>query len=135
MFTRDRTRSTDPGKIATVLGAGTCMEGTLTGDGSVRIDGCMNGTIEVAGDVIVAETAKVQARICARTVKISGTVDGDVHSTGLVELASSAVVSGDVSCADLVVDKGAVLNGCTRMPGDASGGASADSRSDAGQAK
>ncbi|MFO8060911.1 MAG: polymer-forming cytoskeletal protein [Bacillota bacterium] len=121
MFAREKTRAPDPGKVATILGAGTSLEGTLTGEESVRLDGFLKGSVDIAGDVIVAETAKVQAKICARAVKIAGTVEGDIHSKGLVELTSTAVVEGDVICVDLVVDKGAVLNGSTRMSEESAG--------------
>ncbi len=115
MFSRQKDRPIDPGKIATVLGAGTRVEGSLTGDGSVRIDGFLKGSIDIAGDVVIAEKAKVQARICARAVKAAGTIEGDICSAGLVELEATAVVHGDVRCTHLVVDRGAVLNGSTKM--------------------
>lgn len=120
MFSREKEKRIDPGKISTVLGAGTCVEGALTGDGSVRIDGFLKGSIDIAGDVVVAEKAKVQARICARAVKAAGTIQGDICSAGLVELEATAVVHGDVRCTHLVVDKGAVLNGSTKMGNEGS---------------
>lgn len=117
MFARRDTESkTDASAIDTVIGENTQIQGTIEGEGSLRIDGEVEGTIRVAGDVTVGESGCVlAAQIEARSIKIAGRIQGDVTAEKLVEMAASATVDGDIQCSDLAVDKGAVFKGKSLM--------------------
>ncbi len=118
MFARDKKEQADPHKICTVVGADARIEGTLKSGGSLRVDGWVKGGVEVDGDVTVSEAGEVVARISASTVRVAGTVRGNICSRGAVEMTADAVVEGDVYCECLVIDKGAVFNGTSHMAGE-----------------
>lgn len=119
MFARDkREQAADPHKISTVLGADARIEGTVKAGTSLRVDGWVKGSVEVDGDVMVGDTGEVIARISAHTVRVAGTVRGNICSRGVVELTADAVVEGDVYCDSLIIDKGAVFNGTSHMAGE-----------------
>lgn len=118
MFARDRKEQQgDLRKISTVIGADARVEGTLQSGGSLRVDGWVKGGVEVDGDVVVGDSGEIIARICANTVRIAGTVRGNICSRGAVEMTADAVVEGDVHCDTLIIDKGAVFNGTAYMAG------------------
>lgn len=64
------------GRAETVIGANTRFVGTLNAEGNVRIDGAVEGDIEVVGNLIIGETGRVIATIKARNVHVSGAVKG-----------------------------------------------------------
>jgi len=80
------------GKPETVVGPGTSFVGTLKSDGNIRIDGSVEGDVEILGNLIVGETGRVIATIKAQNVHISGAVKGEVtaveqtHGPSLVSL-------------------------------------------------
>src|SRR5262245_25710878 len=67
-----------PVGFETVLGAGSVMEGTLSSKGNVRLDGDFTGTLEITGNVLIGETAKINADVDARNISIAGAVRGNV---------------------------------------------------------
>ena len=47
------------GKPETVIGTNTSIVGTLKSDGNIRIDGSVEGDIEILGNLIIGETGRV----------------------------------------------------------------------------
>lgn len=73
-------------------GKDTRLEGKIfTGNGKFRVEGYILG--EVNGVAIeVGETALIEGKIHAGTLKIEGTVKGEVVATDLVEISSRGVL-------------------------------------------
>ncbi len=98
-----------------IIGKGTEFKGTLKDKDSIRIDGKIEGKIQVEGNVIVGEDGIVRADIRAKSISIEGKVIGNVDCQGKVELFPSGVLQGNVKAHGLVIPKGAVFNGECRM--------------------
>lgn len=107
--TEDHARTFD-----TALGAGSVLEGKLISDGNVRLDGKLNGTLEIGENVLVGTTAEIEADIAAKHVSIAGTVRGDV-SGERVHLLSTARVIGNINARSLVTEDGAFIDGRITM--------------------
>src|SRR5437867_3331207 len=60
------------------LGKGSRVEGKLTFEGTVQIDGQVEGEIEAQDSVIIGETAVINAHISAGTIVVKGKVNGDL---------------------------------------------------------
>jgi cytoskeletal protein CcmA (bactofilin family) len=90
--------------IRSLVGEGMSVRGELSFADGLRIDG------EVIGDVI-SENARVQGKVKAGHVIISGEVLGPVHSDVLLELQPKARVIGDVRYEALEMHQGAVIEG------------------------
>jgi cytoskeletal protein CcmA (bactofilin family) len=99
----------------TVIGPGCELEGTLKSDGNIRIDGIFSGTLEILGNVLVGELAKVEAHINAKNISIAGTIRGDVTGKK-VQLLRTARVWGDITAAALTTEEGAFIDGKISMP-------------------
>jgi cytoskeletal protein CcmA (bactofilin family) len=115
LFSKDKGPVVGPGKIENVLGASTHVEGRLTSDGNVRVDGVFEGSIETAGNVIIGEQARVMADIIASGVQVWGAVKGDITAAGRLEILSSGRVWGDIKVAALLIDEGGVYRGQCMM--------------------
>lgn len=91
------------------------IHGTVKFAGTLDIEGKVFGDImAVDGSdalVRVREQGAVEGEISAPKVMINGTVKGDVHSSKHLELASKAVVHGNVHYSVIEMVKGAEVNG------------------------
>ena len=103
-----------PVGFETVLGVGTTLKGDLKCQGNIRLDGTFEGTLEIDGNVLVGETAKITADINAKNVSIAGAVRGDV-SGKKVQLLRTARVWGDISATAMSTEEGAFIDGKITM--------------------
>jgi cytoskeletal protein CcmA (bactofilin family) len=101
----------DPSRIE----PGCELSGRLVIGRPVRVEGELRGEIESASTVVVAEGGAVEGPIRARTVEIHGAVAGDVAASREVVIHAGGRLHGDVETPSLVIERGAVFNGRTRM--------------------
>jgi len=103
------------GELNALLGRGSEFEGKLTFEGTVRIDGKFTGTI-ITGDVlVVGEGAKVSAEITCGSIIVHGEVQGNVRAKNAVELHHPAKMRGNVESPSLMVEKGVIFEGQSKM--------------------
>ena len=94
------------------IGQGVVVEGRITSSQDLRIDGRVEGTIEVGDHALMVGTrATVKANLVARSILISGTVIGNVTATDRLDLQATGSVEGDISSPRLVMIDGAVVKG------------------------
>jgi cytoskeletal protein CcmA (bactofilin family) len=103
---------TDERRVTAWIGQGVVVEGRITSGQDLRIDGKVEGTIEV-GDhgLIIGASAEVKANLVARTMVISGTVTGNVSATERVDLHATGSVEGDITTPRLIMAEGAFVKG------------------------
>jgi cytoskeletal protein CcmA (bactofilin family) len=100
-----------------LLGRGSEFDGKLTFEGTVRIDGKFTGTI-VSNDVlVVGEGAKISAEITCGTIIVHGEVNGNIKARNTVELHHPAKVRGNIETPTLMIEKGVMFEGQTKMEG------------------
>jgi cytoskeletal protein CcmA (bactofilin family) len=117
MFSKER--RPDPDVIDVSLGPRATWSGNLRCDGSIRIDGVMEGgELETLGNVIIGPDAKVMANIRARTVSISGAYNGQIDAQR-VELLEGGRAWGVIKVVSFLLDEGAYLRGELIMQGEA----------------
>ena len=103
------------------LGQGSRVEGKLSFEGSVRIDGQVEGEISAQEMVILGETADVSAQIVANTIVVQGRVTGDLNARKRVELKAPASVAGNITTPCLGIHEGVVFEGHCSLGGSAVG--------------
>ena len=100
-----------------LLGRGSEFDGKLTFEGTVRIDGKFTGSI-VSNDVlVVGEGAKISAEITCGTIIVHGEINGNIKARNTVELHHPAKVRGNVETPVLMIEKGVMFEGQTKMEG------------------
>jgi cytoskeletal protein CcmA (bactofilin family) len=105
------------GDLNALLGRGSEFDGKLTFEGTVRIDGKFNGTIVTSDVLVVGEGAKVSAEITCGTIIIHGEVTGNVKARVAVEMHAPARVRGNVETPALMIERGVLFEGQTKMDG------------------
>lgn len=97
------------------LGEGTSFKGNLTFEGTVRVDGKMEGEIFTKDTLVVGEGATVKATIHTGVLVVGGTVHGNIVAEKKVELHSSARLFGNLSTPLLSIAEGVVFEGSCTM--------------------
>ncbi len=100
-----------PGTLDTVVGSQTEFLGKVSGSGSIRIDGRLQGEVDVEGDAFVGQDGVVVADIHARDIVIAGEVRGNLHSAGRLELLPTSRLFGDIHAVRLAIADGAMFRG------------------------
>jgi cytoskeletal protein CcmA (bactofilin family) len=99
----------------TLISKGTRIVGDIHFSGDLQIEGTVQGNVlvENGGDakLVVAEKGVVEGEIRVPRVVINGKVVGNVFSSKHVELASKAVVEGNVHYQLIEMVKGSQVNG------------------------
>ena len=97
------------------LGKGSRVEGRLTFEGSVQIDGQVEGEIYAHDSVIIGDSAVISAQIQAEVVVIKGKVTGDIAGRKRVELRAPGKLSGNITTPSLVIHEGVFFEGHCSM--------------------
>ena len=105
----------DAGQINGLIDRGCSVEGKLTFDGTVQINGDFRGEILSDGTLIVGSDARLNAKIQVDTIVIEGNVEGQIEAKQKIELRRGATLIGDVSSPALAVEEGAVFHGRCQM--------------------
>lgn len=105
------------GDLDTLLGKGSEFDGKLTFRGQVRIDGKYSGQIQTDETLVIGPAAKVNADISAGTVIISGTVEGTIRATQVVELHKNARVKGTIEAPNVTMEREVTFDGTMKMEG------------------
>ena len=106
---------TAPAATDLLLGRGVRFEGKLTFAGTVRIDASFVGTIVTDDVLVVGEAARIDANITCGMIVVHGEVNGNIQAKAGVEIRAAAKVRGDLETPSLVIEKGALFQGASRM--------------------
>ncbi|MDB4991592.1 MAG: hypothetical protein JWN04_6770 [Myxococcaceae bacterium] len=103
-------------ELVALLGEGAEFEGKLIFEGRARIDGKFRGDIVSDGTLVIGDRAEVEASISVGVlIVLGGTVRGDVRAQRTVELHAPAKVFGNITAPQLMIDRGVVFEGQSRL--------------------
>lgn len=102
-------------EINAFVGKGVSFKGVISYNGTVRIDGNLDGEIHTEGVLLVGEDAVLTAKITAGTVVCKGKITGDISAREKVKLRAPAVVNAGVKAPLLAMEEGVVFNGTLEM--------------------
>jgi cytoskeletal protein CcmA (bactofilin family) len=109
------------GPMNTLLGKGSSFNGTLKVEGGIRIDGQLEGQLEISGTLVVGKEGQLKAEIRAKDAIIGGKVTGNLTAANKIELQSGAHFSGDIKCRGLIIDNDVYFDGTSKMTGGGEG--------------
>ena len=98
-----------------LIGETTNINGDLSTDDDLRIDGIVNGNIKSNKRIIIGTTATINGNISANTIEINGTVKGNIVASEILILKETAILEGDISVTKLSINTGAKFNGKCSM--------------------
>ena len=120
MTEREVPKAAEASTASAFLGKGSRVTGKLVFEGTVRLEGHVEGEITAQDTLVVGETAVINAQINGTSIVVHGTIKGDVTARKRLEIHAPGKVYGNISVPSLVIHEGVVFEGqCTMGGGDA----------------
>jgi cytoskeletal protein CcmA (bactofilin family) len=108
------------GEPTAIIGKSVQIRGEVKGNEDLIIEGLVEGTITLTEHrLTVGANARVTANVTARDVVVQGSLHGDIHAAGRVELRTGSSVNGDIRAARLSVEDNAIFSGKVELDGTA----------------
>lgn len=108
-------------EITTIIGRGAECNGDFNAEGSIRVDGVVEGDVTVTGTLIVGVAGCINGDINAKVIIVGGEVIGNLNAPEKIELTSTARVLGDIVTTTIIIDERAVFQGNCNMNQDVTG--------------
>ena len=116
MFGKEGEQLPGEGKMNSIIGKGCKITGTiLVSEGTLRIDGEFEGTIQVPDTLVIGKDGHVKAEIKVKSAVVGGTIIGNIDAKEKVELQAGSRVEGDIKTTRLVIDEGVFFEGNCKM--------------------
>ena len=100
------------------LDRGSHLQGDLTFEETFRIDGKFEGKIRSGSELILGETAEVQAEVEVGRISINGTFRGKIRAKERIDLLPSARVFAELASPIVKIEEGARFEGSCQMGGE-----------------
>lgn len=105
----------------TIISTGVVIDGKLSSNGNVRVDGIVKGDVKADGNVTVGENGEINGEITAEVVTVGGKVTGTVLGKEKIVMEPKANLKGDIVTKILVVEAGAKFDGNSNMSSGGTG--------------
>ena len=103
--------------IKAYLGSDALFKGTLSFEGTVRIDGKFEGVVSTKDTLVIGETGDMQADVEVGTLICKGNLRGTVVASKKIEMHPASKITGNVQTPAVSIELGAVLDGHLNMTG------------------
>lgn len=97
--------------MTALVGVNTEFRGIIHYNGTVRIDGRIEGEIHTDGVLLIGKDAVIRATVSAGSIVSCGRIFGDVTATESVKLIAPAVLKGSVTTPQLSMEEGVCFRG------------------------
>ena len=104
------------GGDSAVIGRSIQINGDLRGDEDLRIEGDVNGTVELKNNSLtIGKEGRVKADVYARSIAVDGETMGDLYATERISIHVNARVQGNVISPRVSIEEGAHFKGSIEM--------------------
>lgn len=111
----------EAGGTVSVVGPGMEVVGEVKCDGTIRIEGRVEGSIDASKSVVIGREGNVAGDITTREIVVAGSVAGTITGEARVELQDTCQIEGNVHSPCIKLDEGGKVDGRLHM-GHMSGG-------------
>ena len=113
----DTIQSPNGDQVTAHLGKGSQISGKLCFEGAALIEGNVQGEITAQDNLMIGESAVVDAQLSVDSIVIIGKVTGDIIARGRIEIRAPGKVCGNITTPSLVIHEGVVFEGQCSMSG------------------
>ena len=104
-----------PTPSGALLSRGVSIKGSIKFLNELLIDGEVEGTIDSTGTLTIGEHARICGEIRTKSVKVRGTVEGNMFVTERCELQAGCTLRGDIEAPRLMVEENATFCGSAKV--------------------
>jgi cytoskeletal protein CcmA (bactofilin family) len=117
--------NTQPGRegVISIIGPGMKVVGDCDTEGTLRIEGSVEGTVRAGKAVVVGKDGVVDGDIVTQDSVIGGRVTGSIVAESRLELQATCVIEGQIKARRIKLEEGGKVNGMVQI-----GEVSADGR-------
>ncbi|OGQ83430.1 MAG: hypothetical protein A2289_16430 [Deltaproteobacteria bacterium RIFOXYA12_FULL_58_15] len=95
----------------TVIGESIVIDGEITGNEDLVVQGTVKGRIQLTESLFVEESGAVEAEIETQNVEVSGKVTGNITAVDKVELKAECRMVGDIKAPRILMADGSSYRG------------------------
>lgn len=108
----------EQGEITAFLGKGTEFKGVVSFEGTIRVDGKVDGEVISKDTLIAGDSAYLHGEITVGTIICSGKIVGNVTASQKVHIIAPGVVQGNIKTPKLIIEEGVTFDGKSEMAGE-----------------
>jgi cytoskeletal protein CcmA (bactofilin family) len=97
--------------VISIIGPGMRVTGDCETDGTLRIEGTVEGTVRAGKAVVIGKDGVVNGDVATQDAIIGGRVNGAVIAESRLELQATSVVEGEIRARRIKLDEGGRING------------------------
>lgn len=106
---------TAPEAVISIIGPGMKVVGDCETDGTVRVEGTVEGSVKAGKAVVIGRQGLVAGNVTTQDAVVSGRVEGTLVAASRLELQATCHIEGEVHTRRMQLEEGAVLNGRVHM--------------------
>jgi cytoskeletal protein CcmA (bactofilin family) len=119
MFSKSNSSMSKPNEktnnTVNAIGQGSVINGDISTEGDLRIDGTLIGSITTKGRLVLGESGLVEGNVFCQNALIACTLKAKIQVSELLSLKSTANLLGDIVTAKLSIEPGANFSGSCSM--------------------
>ena len=113
----EKKREFDENAVSTIVGPGTVITGEILSQGTVHIEGTVQGRVECEDTIVVQQSGQLKADLIAGQIIISGSVEGNIFAHERLEITNQGKVVGNITAPRISIADGVIFEGqCTMKP-------------------
>ncbi|WP_428075476.1 bactofilin family protein [Candidatus Avelusimicrobium luingense] len=98
------------GEHYSVVSAECYFQGTLSVQGSLRVEGTLEGNVDNARHVVIGPEGKIKGDVSAQVIMCGGIIEGNICAE-MLEILGSAGIKGNIRAKKMVVEEGGRIDG------------------------
>lgn len=110
--------SPEQNEITAFLGKGTEFKGVLSFEGTIRVDGKVEGEVVSKDTLIAGDGAFLQGEITVGTIISSGRIVGNLTASQKVHILAPGSIQGNIKTPKLIIEEGVTFDGKCEMAGE-----------------
>ena len=97
------------------IGKGTVVEGNISTESSIRIDGRVKGSLTCKNTLTIGENGEIEGDVEATNAIVGGRIKGKVIVKEKLVLEAKSSLHGELKAKKLIIDEGATFDGTSNM--------------------
>lgn len=97
--------------VISIIGPGMKVIGDCETEGTLRIEGTVEGSVRAGKAVVIGKDGVVEGDIATQDAVIGGRVSGTVIAESRLELQATCVIDGEIRARRIKLDEGGKVNG------------------------
>lgn len=115
MIGKDDRKDREADDVVSIVGPGMTITGDCETEGTLRVEGKVEGTIRSGKAVVIGEEGEVVGDVHTQDAVVAGRVEGSIVAESRIELQESARIKGDIRCRRVKLEEGGFVDGRIEM--------------------